>query len=239
MIVRVSIMKQSRAMIAKLHTRKRFEGYKDIEKQEVRQAEVLDNPKIELMKEIFKELSRFQIELAYLQTEQINLQEKPSHDRLVQSLLCGLAQSERYVKLAGLGITAEDIRSFSLCLPELYEEIFFHIRAGLMLSLMVADSKAKSFALDTVGLERGPDYLGFMNSKNISVFGDVGNNCFDFMFRGKVVVNGNAGSHVGNYLHGGSIEVKGRIASIGNDIHGGSIRVWEKEFMDLHIKNEL
>jgi len=118
------------------------------------------------------------------------------------------------------GITAQDVEQFSILLSK-YDDLisdwqtFASHHAGVYLSAMVTTSDDNDFLIHTRHLQAPIDLVGYENTKNITIDGDVGY-CACSMEGGRILVNGNA-KCVGNFnigdLKEGEVEIKGNVGT--------------------------
>jgi hypothetical protein len=120
----------------------------------------------------------------------------------------------------GEGISAQDVEQFSVLLSRYNDLIsnwktFASFQAGVYLSAMVKTSEDDNFIIHTKQLQSPIYLIGFENTKNITVNGDVGY-CGCSMQGGRILVKGNAKS-VGDFNLGsfkeGEVEIKGNVGS--------------------------
>lgn len=136
-----------------------------------------------------------------------------------------------------------DVEKFSLALWDFQQEPNFASKAGIFLSAMINNGQDTEYIIHTNHLSKMLDLIGFRNSKNIIVNGNVGrragclmrdgsfivkgnagNVLGDGMVGGRIVINGDAEAIVGDNLVDGEIVVEGNIRSLGR-IYGGRIRI--------------
>ena len=96
-------------------------------------------------------------------------------------------------------IPSERITEFSLLLGEYENKEYFENFTGCYLSALINESKDKDFKIIT-NYSKTIDYIGYDNTKNIDVNGNVGNWVGGGMEDGKITINGNAGNLVGEKL---------------------------------------
>lgn len=124
--------------------------------------------------------------------------------------------------------SAKDIEIFSIMLSGYQGRYDVQNKAGYFLSALMNNSKADDFLIHTRHLDAAPGYLGYHNTKEIDVDGDVGFDCGSDMTAGRITVNGNAGRYLGNQMEGGLIIVRGSARDfVGNHMRGGEIHVEE------------
>lgn len=114
-----------------------------------------------------------------------------------------------------LEYSAKDVEKFSIALIGLQNEehfsqkLHFFQKAGLFLSALINNCKDTDFVIHTQHLIKGIGELGLMNTKNIIVNGNAGDNVGQEMEGGSIMINGNVGKTAGNFMRGGSITVNG------------------------------
>jgi formylmethanofuran dehydrogenase subunit C len=122
--------------------------------------------------------------------------------------------------------SAEDIERFSLVMVGYQDEKGFNAKAGYFLSLLINQNENKEFVLDTRNLAIIPWYIGFRNTKNITIRGNAGDLLGYEMENGNITIEGNCDENAGNSMIGGLIEVKGNTKDfLGYQMRGGKIVV--------------
>ena len=122
--------------------------------------------------------------------------------------------------------TAADVERFSIALAEFQEEEEFSAKAGIFLSALMNSGKDQDYAIHTAHLHMTPDFIGYQNTKNITVDGDVGDTAGAWMTGGSITITGNAGITLGLGMRAGSITVNGDADyHIGRSMVGGEIRI--------------
>jgi hypothetical protein len=180
----------------------RFGKYMHEPLHEIRKAKVDANPVLEAMRRVWAEC---------VCHEDNNGSEKSYNDIL------------QNIKI--LRCSAKDIEQFSIVLGEFQGERNFSYKAGQYLSALINNCNDAEFVIHTNHLDR-IDSLGYRNTKNIIVDGNVG--CFfgEKMENGTMTVEGDAGDFVGSWMKGGAIIVNGNAnAYVGETMKGGSITV--------------
>jgi len=119
--------------------------------------------------------------------------------------------------------SSKDVTNFSIALVEFQHEEVFSTKAGLFLSALINESNGKNFTVITEHLEKPIDWLGYENTKNIIVQGNVGDCVGEDMKCGKITIQGNAREDVGYRMTGGSIYVGGKYTSLSDYIYGGNV----------------
>jgi len=127
---------------------------------------------------------------------------------------------------ASLEIPSERITEFSLLLEEHENKNYFEYFTGWYLSALINGSRDKDFKIITNYLSKTIDYIGYKNTKNIDVNGNVGGLIGDGMKGGKITVNGNAGDWVGDCMEDGEITINGNARDgVGGYMEGGKIHL--------------
>ncbi|MDD5171998.1 MAG: hypothetical protein PHF60_03090 [Candidatus ainarchaeum sp.] len=187
---------------------KGFTKYKPEEEKAVRKAEVEENETLRQLKAAWKA-----VEYARNQRRRIpdyswqHCYEKASE----------LAKQVDY--------SAEDVERFSIALAEFQGEEEFSEKAGLFLSALINNGKDSDYVIHTEHLGEGIHRIGWMNTKNIIVKGDVSESGRD-MADGELIVRGNARNGLGVRMEGGRITVKGDSCGLaGYGMQGGAIIV--------------
>jgi formylmethanofuran dehydrogenase subunit C len=121
--------------------------------------------------------------------------------------------------------SAKDVEVFSVHLSEFQGEMHFSLKAGLFLSALINNCKGDDFVVHTTAFAEPVEALGYRNTRNITVEGDVGYYVGEDMGTGTIAVKGNADGNVGWYMRGGSITVEGNANEVGHDMIGGRIIV--------------
>jgi len=122
--------------------------------------------------------------------------------------------------------SAKDVENFSVALAGFQDENRCSEKAGHFLSALINNGKDSEYVIHTRHLNRGIDFLGYGNTKNITVEGDVGVFVGENMRCGTITVNGSAGEYAGAKMEGGTITVNGNALHwVGNEMKGGKITV--------------
>jgi len=128
--------------------------------------------------------------------------------------------------LSSLKYSSKDIEKFSLLLERYHDLRYFDERVGLFLSSLINYSEDKDFVLHTYSLTNDPEYIGYLNFKNITVKGNAGDWLGYEMKKGKIIVEGDLGHDGGYFMRGGLIEIKGNAGEgIGYFMESGKIIV--------------
>lgn len=189
---------------------KKFSRYKKEDEKAVRKTDVRQDKVLEQLKRAFKAINIFD-ELA--KDGDIRLSdayEAISTASVVTSLRC----------------SSKDIEKFSLVLVEFQRERWFSDKAGLFLSALINNGDDNDYMIHTANLEWSVGNLGYKNTKNIVVRGDVGDNIGESMGGGTITVEGDACNFVGYWMEGGDIRIRGNVDEMaGWLMKGGTITV--------------
>jgi hypothetical protein len=191
---------QRRIEVPPMAARRRFGRYKDEEGKSVRQLEVEKDQRLEGVFRAWRKFTRA-LELA---------KPKEYYDKynlaalLVEDLFCD----------------ARTVEAFSLALSSFDGDI-----AGYFLSALINNSEGQDFVIHTQGHETRSDLLGFKNTKDIVVRGDVGHNTGYMMESGSIKIEGNSGCALGLDMRGGIISISGDAADVGEGMVGGEIHL--------------
>src|SRR3989338_22120 len=123
---------------------------------------------------------------------------------------------------------AKDIERFSISLADFQDEEHFSEKAGIFLSAMINNSSDTDFIIYTKYLAEGTKEIrgiGYKNTKNITVDGNVGDDIGWGMSAGRILVKGDANEFVGWGISGGTIIIRGYVSSAGEHATGGKIVV--------------
>ena len=90
----------------------------------------------------------------------------------------------------------------------------FSYTTGMFLSALINTSPDSDFAINLFQLDTELDNVGFCNTKNVTINGNVGRYAFVKMKRGTVIINGDAGEYLGNEIERGSITVNGDLVQL-------------------------
>ena len=114
-------------------------------------------------------------------------------------------------KTKTIAYTADDIRIFSMALAKFQYENEFYERAGIFLSALINSSREKDFIIEAGNLSVGMVFIGYENTKNVTVIGNVGDYAGFYMDGGSLMVEGNAEMEIGRNMKRGRITVKGDV----------------------------
>ena len=216
MITDTAVRKKGVAPVPVLAINSPFTRYGPENERVVRETDVKQDKAVEEMKELYRK------------TKSINRPNRnalllPGHnpDDYVISWYNHAADS-----LKKCHYSAAEIERFSIALTAFQDEITFPEKAGLFLSVLINNCKNKDCVVHTAHLAVSIDYLGYKNTKNITVEGNAGLYVGNEMKRGTITVKGNAGNLTGNRMRGGTILVKGNTGeSVGLGMRCGNIFV--------------
>jgi len=133
------------------------------------------------------------------------------------------------MRLGLLKYSPSDLSLFSLHYLPLLLEAKPSIHTGGILSSLIQSSKETNFEIHTLNFNKdgAPIILGYKNTKNIVVHGNLGYLSFNGMISGTVVVYGDCAAHFAPLMKGGEITVYGNVgAMLGEYMSGGTIRVY-------------
>jgi len=182
----------------------RFDKYKPEQEREVRKAEVKEDKALEQLRAAWR---NFGYEEGRKDWEKTNYK-------------IALEQ------VKGISCSAKDIENFCIALAEFQDEMRFPHKAGYLLSALINNGKDSDYVIHVQHLSQAIWWVGYENTKNIVVNGDVGYSVGQYMKGGLITVNGNAGSQVGTTMEGGTIAVNGNAGwHVGSVMKGGTIVV--------------
>jgi hypothetical protein len=182
-----------------LAVNKMFGRYKPEQDYQVRDNDVKRNPNMEKMAKL------------YLETMGAGL------------LGCHTQFSMGYY-LKDHSYSAKDIEQFSLFLASFQDGYRFSENAAYFLNALIITGKEKNYTIHTTHMYVPFDNLGYENTKNITIEGNVGKSVGRDMKDGIMVVNGDAGDEAGMNMDGGTLVVKGTAGyQAGYDMRGGTI----------------
>jgi hypothetical protein len=178
----------------------RFSKYKPEEEKAVRKAEVVEDETLKQLKTIWR---------------------KARHDYYVD---WGGPYWHISDMLKRLDYSASDVEKFSLILAEFQGQKHFYEKAGLFLSALINNGKDSDYVIHTLHLSVRIALLGYENTKNITVNGDLDHDVGLVMQSGSITVNGNVGDSCGNMMRGGTITIEGDAGrEVGSKMVRGSI----------------
>ncbi len=125
-----------------------------------------------------------------------------------------------------LEYSAGDVGSFSILLSEFRDDGFFRTSAGLFLSALINNCKDDGFTIHTAHFTEPIFFIGYRNTKDMTVDGDAESTLGENMLGGSIIVEGAAKNMVGELMEEGSIIVKGDAGEhVGINMKGGVITV--------------
>ena len=218
---------RKRIEIPRLAVSKRFGMYKDEEKKEVRKADVKEGVMSQLLKR-WEEYNRI-------------LGNAPI--RYENEIIEGYVKALDAVR--GACFSPEDVDALHVPFMVFHDMEDYPSRAGLFLSALINSGKDESYLLnvDRFGpkmklceqdfLKRWIDrlhtdirHLGYRNSKNLIIEGNLVNHVGDNMLSGSIVMRGYYNGGVGLGMENGTITVEGKTGGpIGMNMLGGTIMV--------------
>jgi len=144
-------------------------------------------------------------------------------------------------------ITAKDIERFSLATGEFQHEAGFAGASGIFLSKLISMGTGSRYTIHTGHLEVLPIYLGYGNTKDITINGNAGGGAGFAAECGILKIRGNADFYTGYEMSGGIIHIEGDGVYAGSGMRGGTILI-EKDAYDhvgcgmergtLHVKGD-
>lgn len=126
--------------------------------------------------------------------------------------------------IRGIEYTAEDVEKFSVALDDFPDDRCIYENLGYFLSALVNEGSDRDYTIHTRHWAKLPDILGYKNTKNLTIEGDVGDFLGYLMQEGKILLKGTARDLIGSNMIGGEIHIEGDIISfISDKIEGGRI----------------
>lgn len=191
---------RSRTAVQPLAVSKKFGRYKKEDKKTVRKADVKEGATLKELKKAWR---------AYKYEE--------DHHGGYNGI-APLVKSLQY--------SSDDVERFSLVIAEFQDEEKFSHKAGFFLSALVNNGEDSHYVVHTTHLKKPVDKLGYKNTKNIAVKGDVGMFVGYSMEDGTIMIEGDAGEYAGAHMSGGNIRVKGNVDEcVGSSMEGGIITI--------------
>lgn len=188
--------------VARAESNRLFGRYKPEERHEVRGLDVKED---RILMQLRKAWKRFDFESGAEIEENYNRAVS-----LVKDIKC----------------SAKDVENFSILLGEFASEWAFSFKAGHFLSALINNGKDNDYLLHVRHLSGDIDVLGFQNTKNITIEGDVNSWLGMRMSTGSIIVKGNAGTWVGEQMRGGKIMIEGNARDgFGNRMENGEIHL--------------
>ena len=213
----------------------RFGGFAKESGQDVRQADIRKDEKLESMLKAWEQLSRECDEGGR------EKRRKGGSDYLDSQEIYAI--SLRLLK--GMEYSSRDVETFCMELERFQELRLFGWKAGLFLSALINNSPDKRFQICTTHMEKKLAFLGRQSGKEVIVCGDVGGyagiymiggslvvkgsaqNCPGAgMISGEIIIEGDAGAQAGLQMEGGLLTISGKAEnSVGQAMKGGQITV--------------
>jgi hypothetical protein len=133
------------------------------------------------------------------------------------------------LRVRGIRATSEDLAALLVALTSLAEQKDFLDKTGFFISALMNCGKEPRYSLDLTMLQYGPiPQLGFMNNKEIEIFGDVGDEAGALMRRGSLIIHGDAEDRIAWGLKGGDVHVFGNAEDFaGEAMSGGRLMIEE------------
>lgn len=195
--------KERRGIPSQVAANRRFGKFAPEKEQPVRRIDVKENELIKQMRETWK-----------------------SCDYDARELITPDGNYARITELVkDLHYTAEDVEKFSIMLIEFEGEESFSEKAGLFLSALINNGGDETYTIHTNYI---PEIcsLGYKNTKNIIVNGNVSGRLGYSMEGGSITVKGDAKYSVGFLMENGTIVIEGNVENLLGDVmKGGSITV--------------
>ncbi|NYZ74488.1 hypothetical protein H0O00_05065 [Candidatus Micrarchaeota archaeon] len=120
--------------------------------------------------------------------------------------------------------TAKDVETFTIGLAGHQEENDFSDKAGMFLSALMNSGKDSRYVIHTAHLQEMISSLGYRNTKDIEIDGDLGSYTGDEMESGTITVHGNVEDCLGFCMRGGRIFVERNADDeAGRGMEGGEI----------------
>ncbi len=128
--------------------------------------------------------------------------------------------------LEGIKCSAEDVRDVVVALKK-YEPYKMFEFCGVFLSALVNMSDEDNFSILTTHFEKGVNFLGLNNLKNLTILGNTNNFTGAYMKKGVITVKGNVNNNAGEGLKDGRINIFGDVLGglLGGIADGGEIHV--------------
>ena len=100
-----------------------------------------------------------------------------------------------------------------------------HVVAGFFLSALINECKQDNLVL-SVKNAPGISVLGYRNTRNFTINGDVGDQTGLDSISGSITINGNSGLVLGYFMTGGTLTINGNAGRyLGSHMKGGKITV--------------
>ena len=127
----------------------------------------------------------------------------------------GYSYSEQYARYVeefrkqSIDLPRSDVEKLLFFLPELPLPNTFTDKIGVFLSALIEASSDREFSLHVGFLNRKISFIGYRNTKNLYVEGDVGNYFAFRMKSGEIVLDGNSDACPGYGMEGGKLVING------------------------------
>jgi len=180
----------------------KFGKYKPEEEKDVRKVEVKEDEVLKKLKDAWRRYKHV-------------------------TVLAGTTNEEKILRaVVGIAYSARDVERFSLALVEFQDELLFPDKASTFLNTIIKNCKDSNYVIHTGHLKTPIGDIGMLNTKNITVNGNVGHNVGCFMKGGTITINGDATDSLGAEMSGGAITVNGNTGDcVGSHMRGGTIIV--------------
>ncbi|NYZ74372.1 hypothetical protein H0O00_04475 [Candidatus Micrarchaeota archaeon] len=195
----------------------RFGRYKPEEEKAVRKVEVKEDETLRKMKNKYRKLCEFNDRI-YEELESNGIMDV---DEAVYRKAVDMTKRTHY--------SSRDVERFSVALKEFEDEdnprsdIELQNNAGIFLSALINNGNDSDYVIHTAHLTVPLDFIGYQNTKNVTVNGDAGRWAGDSMQGGTVTVNGNAGAALGREMKGGEIHINGEMVMVADFMRHGKI----------------
>ena len=187
----------------------RFGKYKPEEEKEVRKIDVKEDKVLKQLKAAWRKFKHIG---------------PPNLRRIEEIYEYPYRHALKQVK--GIRYSARDVESFTLALIGFQREKNFSEKAGYFLSALINNCRDTDYVVHTQHLVKEINYLGFKNTKNVVVNGNIGHSIGKCMKRGSITLNCDVGERVGWDMKGGTITVNGNAdVELGCGMEGGTIIV--------------
>jgi hypothetical protein len=192
----------------------RFSKYKPEEEKAVRKGEVAENKAVAEMLKVFNGLKYGAVT------------DSEGFYSMAVAFVNRLEYSAKDVELFSLALNGLQIgRDEMLACDHMGRWLCYtSTKVGMFVSALVNKGKDGDYIIHTENHQFSACYLGYKNTKNITVMGPVGDYAGCILKKGKMVVDGYAGGNLGTGMRGGTIRVKGNAGLyVGEAMEGGKI----------------
>jgi formylmethanofuran dehydrogenase subunit C len=181
--------------------RKRFGHYKKVKSRAVRKAEVQENEKLKRILQVWHSCRSVPIEIG---NEHKAMQEATK----------------------GLCCTANEIEAFCLLLSDFQDKEGFSNYAGIFLSALMHNGKDDEYVINIRHLDAKLNFISIFRQMNVTIEGDVDSSIGRRLKGGTLIIAGDVGPCLGEYMEEGDILVHGNAdAKVGHSMSGGRITV--------------